>query len=170
MNDDLLGLAGPSQTERIRPTSYRGPIFPRVVDAGPPDRDHRPSEAAVAAARLALVQHAMRGAHRSCGDERAGVASENMPSSAIFLGEGLARKARARDLLVATIEAAQSLARANREALPHEEDDACCKECPVCAIRRSVRLGRPAADETLSGFPRMRSTGQANIIAEPALC
>ena len=170
MNDDLLGLAGLSETERTRPASQRAPISRYGTEEGPLDGNHRPSGAAVAAARMALVQHATRCEHGAVRSVRAGVDSENLLSSALFLGEGLARKARARDLLMATIEAVQSLARSNREALPLEEDDACCKECPVCAIRRSVRSGHPVADETLSGIPRTRSIGQANTMPEPALC
>lgn len=68
-----------------------------------------------------------------------------------YVAEGLARKPQARDLLVAAIAALQQVEGSESTAIADEEDDACCKECPVCAIRRVARA-------------------RAQLLAEPALC
>lgn len=134
-----------------------------VLDASPPAEPL--TRAAVEAARAALLhgmhrmRHSVAAAARTSSDAVGRDpadhrAATRRPGTILrHLSEGLARKAHARDLLVATIEAARSAGRPESSALPIEEDDACCKECPVCLIRSAARRGlrqTPAGRELVS--------------------
>ena len=146
------------------------------LDAPPPPAEPL-TRAAVEAARTALLHGMHRTRHpvaaavrtssdavgRDPADHRA---ATRRPGTILrHLSEGLARKAHARDLLVATIEAARSAGRPESSALPIEEDDACCKECPVCLIRSAARRGlrqTPAGRELVSaGASILGDTGAA---------